>query len=324
MGIADKMLLQVRVEGALTAEPGESSFGFGTQMNMWQLQLALLGRCVGLDPDVDEVGSRSAGNTGFGVQAASGDELGLDLLGKDPEQREEVVVGDRLLFAGEDARDVAAGQAGEAAYVGLLELALLGEPGEGDAEVAHKAVESFELRVESADWRRIAGVTQPGAQGAEGDAVESIELIRLRLASARQGVESAGRRRKAALAQLSQSGEGDELGRLVAGLSGGTAFFVLLFPVYGKSCNAQSGNGRHGTNGGAGCRTRLSGELRGSNTGFLFFCRWHWTFVQLAPKKASTIFFNFYFRQPGRCERKGAKRSERGEGLKEFSERQGL
>jgi hypothetical protein len=53
------------------------------------------------------------------------------------------------------------------------------------------------------------------------------------------------------------------------------------------------------------------------------FCPWYWTDVQYAGK-ASTIFFNFYFRQQGQSRRKQTKRREASERPEKNSEGVGL
>jgi hypothetical protein len=136
-GVADQVLFEVGIEGALAAEPGEGAFCLLAEGDLGRLRVRLRCRGRGLQFDFHKVGGSDVGGAGLCVHAAGGDEFGLDWARKDAEEREKVVVGNVPLLAGENAREVAAGEGRHATYVGLIEAALLGEAREGDAQVAH-------------------------------------------------------------------------------------------------------------------------------------------------------------------------------------------
>ena len=99
------------------------------------------GSASAFDADLDQLRARSASRTRhFGnVHAARSDELGLGLRVaiESAQQRDEVVVGHGSLVAAENARDVAAREAGFADDVGLFQIVPLSEAVQGGAEVAH-------------------------------------------------------------------------------------------------------------------------------------------------------------------------------------------
>jgi hypothetical protein len=148
-GVANQMLFEFRVEGALAAEPGEGAFGFLAEGDLRRRG----GRCRGpgwcFEFDFDEVGGGHAGGAGFRIEAACEDEFGLVRALKGAEEGQEVVIVHSGLLARHNPRDVAAGQAGDSADVQLLDLGLFGGTGEGDAQVAHVEVEGFMLSVYS-------------------------------------------------------------------------------------------------------------------------------------------------------------------------------
>jgi hypothetical protein len=52
LGVANQVLLQVRVDGTLATQPGKSALCFPAQMNLWNLNLPLIARGAALDLDV--------------------------------------------------------------------------------------------------------------------------------------------------------------------------------------------------------------------------------------------------------------------------------
>jgi hypothetical protein len=144
-GVANEVLLQVRVEGALTAQPGESSFCLLTQMNLRRVGFSCVGLLGAFDFDLDEVGARRASGPGFGIHAAGRDQLGLGELvgGEDFQDGGEILIGEVMGSSAEQPTDVALGEAAPPGQVALIEMAALGLALEGDAEVAH----FFGLRV---------------------------------------------------------------------------------------------------------------------------------------------------------------------------------
>ena len=137
--IANQVLLQVRVEGALTAQPGKGTFCLLTQMKPRQTRFGFLSRGVAFDFDFDQLSARRAGRSGPGILATGGDQLGLGQLvgGEDLQDGGEVLVGEVVGGSAEQTADVALGQAGPPGQVALVEVALLGLALEGDAEITH-------------------------------------------------------------------------------------------------------------------------------------------------------------------------------------------
>ena len=154
-GVANQVPLQVRVEGALTAQPGESTLCLLTQMDLRKLHFAFLGRAGDFHFDFDQVGARRASGTSLGVHAAGGNQLGLGELvsGEDFQEGDEVLVRKLVGFSVEQAADVTLGEAAPPGEFALVELAALGLAMEGDAEIAHWLGDGGWLRVDgSTHW----------------------------------------------------------------------------------------------------------------------------------------------------------------------------
>ena len=139
--VADQVFLQVRVDRALAAEPGKGAFCFLAQANL--LKFGFPGRRGGRELYFDQAGAGSADGGGLGVPAAGGDELGLGerVGGEDFEDGGEVLVGELVRLAAEEAADITTGQTGPPGNVALVELAALGLALEGNAEIAHSNAE---------------------------------------------------------------------------------------------------------------------------------------------------------------------------------------
>ena len=104
-------------------------------MNLRRLNLAFVGRPGALDLDFDQVGARA----GARVHAARRDQLGLgERVGREGvENGGEVVVGQVVGLAAEEAADVALGEASPPGEFGLVHAAALDLALKGGAEVAH-------------------------------------------------------------------------------------------------------------------------------------------------------------------------------------------
>jgi hypothetical protein len=102
-GVANQVLLQVRVDRALTAKPGESAFGLVAQMNLFEF--GFLDRWGAFEFDFDEGGAWGAGGCGLGVLTAGRDELGLGerVGGEDFQESGEVLIGELMGLAAEEA-----------------------------------------------------------------------------------------------------------------------------------------------------------------------------------------------------------------------------
>ena len=148
--IANQVLLQIRAEGALTSQPGKSSFGFLTQMNLRSLDLAFLGWPGAFDFDFDQVGPRSASGACLGIHAAGRNQFGLGELvrRKDFEDGGKVLIGKLVGVTTEQAANITTGETAAAGDVALVELPPLGLALEGNAEVAHWLVDEGWLRVD--------------------------------------------------------------------------------------------------------------------------------------------------------------------------------
>lgn len=163
-GVANQVVLQFGVEGALTAQPGESTLCLFTQMNLRKLCLARFCRGGIPDLDLDQIGAGYATRTGHlaSVHALSSDQVGLGLRvgGEDVEDGDNVLIGKTVGFTIDEAADETAREAALAADVALVEVVLFGLALEGNAEIAHGGVDGGWLIVGGvkATWRDAAGV----------------------------------------------------------------------------------------------------------------------------------------------------------------------
>ena len=109
-------------------------------MNLRRLRLAFVGWYGLFEADVNQVGARGASGTGQGVHATRRDELGLGVRvgGEEFEDGNEIVVGELVGLAAEEAADVALGEAASPGEFALVDAAALGLTLKGDAEVAHR------------------------------------------------------------------------------------------------------------------------------------------------------------------------------------------
>ena len=149
-GVANQVLLQGGVEGTLMAQPGKSTLGPLTQMDLRKLGFSLLGRAGDFHFDFDQVGARAARGTGFGIQTAGGDQLGLGQLvgGEESQDGGEVLIGEFVGFTAKQPANIAAREAGPPGDVALIEMTALGLALEGSAEITHGEVEGRWLRVD--------------------------------------------------------------------------------------------------------------------------------------------------------------------------------
>ena len=138
--VAHKVLLQLGINRALTAQPGKRALRLMTQFNMVEFSGARswkfgAGRVGFLDADLDQFRSRADA----GIHAARGDEFGLGLrVGrKGFEQRGEIGVREFGELAAQEAADVAFGDAALFGEVALVHVATFEATLQGDAEVAH-------------------------------------------------------------------------------------------------------------------------------------------------------------------------------------------
>jgi len=145
-GIADEVFLEVGVDGALAAQPSKGFFGLLTQRHFRiGRHGAAVARRAGdgrLHGDLDERGARIGGDSGAGIEAARGDQFGLGRhVGReDVEYRREMVIGEVVGFATENAADVRATQTGFANEVGLDEAVFFGQSDERVAEITHDGI----------------------------------------------------------------------------------------------------------------------------------------------------------------------------------------
>lgn len=155
-GVADEVFLEVGVERALAAQPGEGAFGLLGELNLREVAPRFIWRRT-FDPNLDQISAECAEGGGLGVHATCSDELGLgERVGRENfDEGEKVFVRELVEFAAEQSADVALGDAATTGDVALSKAATLGLALEGDAEVAHGEVESAELRVESETAREL-------------------------------------------------------------------------------------------------------------------------------------------------------------------------
>ena len=167
-GVADEVFLEVRVEGALAAQPGEGAFCFLTQMNLRKLRFSFVGLAGALDFDFDQVGAGGAKGAGLGVLTTGGNQLGLGerVGGEDFEDRVEVLIGKLVGVATEQAANITTGEAASAGDVALVELPPLGLTLEGDAEIAHFFGLWRSLYATFMCWQQVNGT--PGRHGTNG------------------------------------------------------------------------------------------------------------------------------------------------------------
>ncbi len=137
-GVADEVFLEVGIEWALAAEPGEGAFGFGAELDLGRFR-GLLPCSAEFDFDFDQVGAGCASGAGASVHAASGDDLGLGerVGGEGFQDGQEILVGDVWCFAAVQSADEAFRDAGGAGDIGLSHAAALGLAMKGGAEVGH-------------------------------------------------------------------------------------------------------------------------------------------------------------------------------------------
>lgn len=140
-GVANEVFLKVWVDRALAAKPGESAFCFLTQVNLFKFWFS--GRRCAFDFDFDQVGAGCADGGGLGVLAPGRDQLGLGkrVGGEDLQQGGEVLVGQLVGLATEQAANITTGEIGPPGDVALVEPAALGLALEGDGEVGHGGME---------------------------------------------------------------------------------------------------------------------------------------------------------------------------------------